>query len=68
MYHYFPVVGVNFTANALRHHFLEHIKDSEWLNQEDYLLLLLDDGGLIVTANRREVRSWCSRNGREEGF
>ncbi|MPC20683.1 Voltage-dependent calcium channel subunit alpha-2/delta-2 [Portunus trituberculatus] len=48
------VVGVNFTANALRHHFLEHIKDSEWLNQEDYLLLLLDDGGLIVTANRRE--------------
>ncbi|KAK8396776.1 hypothetical protein O3P69_005025 [Scylla paramamosain] len=48
------VVGVNFTASALRHHFLEHIKDSEWLNQEDYLLLLLDDGGLIVTANRKE--------------
>ncbi|KAG0724738.1 Voltage-dependent calcium channel subunit alpha-2/delta-1 [Chionoecetes opilio] len=48
------VVGVNFTANALRRSFMEHIRDSEWLTQEDYLLLLLDDGGLIVTANREQ--------------
>lgn len=54
---FFIVVGVNFTANILRHHFREHIKDAEWLPEERYLLLLLDDGGLVVTANVEDVSS-----------
>lgn len=52
----FTVVGVNFTASSLQHNFLEHIRNDEWLEEENYLLMLLDDGGLVVTANRMEVR------------
>ncbi|XP_050732998.1 voltage-dependent calcium channel subunit alpha-2/delta-2-like isoform X2 [Eriocheir sinensis] len=49
------VVGVNFTASTLQHNFQEHIRDAEWLTEENYLLMLLDDGGLVVTANRMEL-------------
>lgn len=50
-------MGVNFTAKALEHQFLEHIKDAEWMPEEKYLLLLLDDGGLVITANKEMVSS-----------
>lgn len=58
---FFAVVGVNFTASNLQHHFLEHVKNDEWLEEENFLLLLLDDGGLVVTANKKEVNSWVAK-------
>lgn len=49
----FIVVGVNLTASYLHSEFKTMLMRTEW--NKDYLLLLVDDGGLIVTSNEVEV-------------
>ncbi|XP_069951527.1 voltage-dependent calcium channel subunit alpha-2/delta-1 isoform X1 [Cherax quadricarinatus] len=45
-------VAVNLTANFLHRGFVEQLQNKEWWDQNEYLVLLLDDGGLIITSNR----------------
>lgn len=46
-------MGVNLTASYLHSEFKTMLIRTEW--NKDYLLLLVDDGGLIVTSNEEEV-------------
>ncbi|XP_071526691.1 voltage-dependent calcium channel subunit alpha-2/delta-1-like [Panulirus ornatus] len=49
------VVGVNLTSSSLRNGFLGKLLKSGWRDENEYLILLVDDGGLIVTSNREDL-------------
>nr|XP_045602573.1 voltage-dependent calcium channel subunit alpha-2/delta-1-like isoform X2 [Procambarus clarkii] len=46
------VVAVNLTSSSLHNGFVEQLRNSERWDQYEYLVLLVDDGGIIVTSNR----------------